>query len=296
MREGPARRARVVSVGRNAAWIAFDDEHRLRPASLRKHAERLSLVTGDLVMARDLDGERAVVDSREPRTFALTRTTAGGRTKTMAANIDAVAIVAAFDRPPLHLAMVDELLAFAEIHGLRPFLLLTKPDLAPGQVRERLLSLYRGLGYAVIELNPKQGAGVAEVEGLLAGHQTLLIGQSGVGKSSLFAALGGGGGTIGAVSKSGRGKQTTTSARLQRLGGGFLIDSPGVGEFELHDVPWREIVDGFTEFRELAPTCRFRDCTHRTEPGCSVRAAVDAGGIGAARYASYLSIVARAQT
>ncbi|HTV73299.1 MAG TPA: ribosome small subunit-dependent GTPase A [Candidatus Acidoferrales bacterium] len=290
-----ARRARVVSVGRNAAWIAFDDEHRLRPASLRKHTERLSLVTGDLVLARDLDGERAVVDSREPRSFALTRTTAGGRTKTMAANIDAVAIVAAFDRPPLHLAMVDELLAFAEIHGLRAFLLLTKPDLVAGDERERVTGLYRGLGYAAFELNPKSGGGVAEVEQLLAGHQTLLIGQSGVGKSSLFAALGGGGGTIGAVSKTGRGRQTTTSARLQRLGEGFLIDSPGVGEFELQDVPWRDVVHGFTEFRELAPTCRFRDCTHRSEPGCSVRTAVNDGVIARGRYASYLSIVARAQ-
>jgi ribosome biogenesis GTPase len=131
---------------------------------------------------------------------------------------------------------------------------------------------------------------------LLAGHQTLLIGQSGVGKSSLFAALGGGGGTIGAVSKTGQGRQTTTSARLQRFGAGFLIDSPGVGEFELQGVPWREVVDGFIEFRELAPTCRFRDCTHRTEPGCSVRAAVEGGVISPGRYGSYLAIVARGET
>jgi ribosome biogenesis GTPase len=287
----------VVSVGRNAAWIAFDDEHRLRPASLRKHEDRLSLVTGDLVMARDLDGERALVDSREPRSFALERTTGGGRTKTMAANIDAVAVVAAYDRPALHLAMVDELLAFAEIHGLRAFLLLTKPDLAAPEARVRVTGLYRALGYPTFELNPKSGLGVSEVEALLAGHQTLLIGQSGVGKSSLFGALGGAGGTIGAVSgKSGRGRQTTTSARLQRFGTGFLIDSPGVGEFELRDVPWREVVEGFTEFREAAPTCRFRDCTHRSEPGCSVRAAVEAGRIAPARYASYLSIIARGQT
>jgi ribosome biogenesis GTPase len=286
----------VVSVGRNAAWIAFDDEHRLRPASLRKHEDRLSLVTGDLVIARDLDGERAVVDSREPRSFALERTSAGGRTKTMAANIDAVAVVAAFDRPALHLAMIDELLAFAEIHGLRAFLLLTKPDLAGPEARERITGLYGALGYPVFELNPKAGVGIAEVEQLLAGHQPLLIGQSGVGKSSLFGALGGGGGTIGAVSKTGHGRQTTTSARLQRFGHGFLIDSPGVGEFELHDVPWREVVDGFIEFRELAPTCRFRDCTHRTEPGCSVRAAVEGGVISPGRYGSYLAIVARGET
>ncbi|HEY0799088.1 MAG TPA: ribosome small subunit-dependent GTPase A [Candidatus Baltobacteraceae bacterium] len=281
-----------MSVGRNAAWIAFDDEHRLRPASLRKRTDRLSLVTGDVVMARDLDGERAVVDELQTRTFALERTTAGGRTKTMAANIDAIAIVAAFDRPALHLAMIDELLAFAQIHELRAFLLLTKADLVSEEARAAVMTLYRGLGYETFELNPKSGAGVADVEHLLAIHRTLLIGQSGVGKSSLFGALGGGG-TIGAVSKTGRGKQTTTSARLVRFGEGFLIDSPGVGEFELRGLEWREVVAGFREFRDLAEHCRFRDCTHRREPDCAVRAAVASGAISPGRYASYMAILER---
>jgi ribosome biogenesis GTPase len=291
-RELQARRARVVSVGRNAVWIAFEDEHRLRPASLRKREERLSLAPGDMVLARALDEERAIVDSREARAFALERTTAGGRTRTMAANIDAIAITASFDRPPPHLGMIDELTAFAEMHGIAAFLLLTKPDLVADEHRARVLKLYRELGYRTFELNPKIGTGVDEVKHALHMRRTLLIGQSGVGKSSLFRALGGES-TIGAVSKIGRGRQTTTSARLLRFGEGFLIDSPGVGEFELRDVPSAEIAGGFTEFRTLTTGCRFRDCAHRREPNCAIRSAVEAGTIASSRYASYLAIIER---
>ena len=201
--ERPPRRARVVSVGRNAVWIAFEDELRLRPASLRKREERLSLAPGDMVLARDLDEERAIVDSREPRSFALERTTGNGRTKTMAANVDAIAITASFDQPPPHLGMIDELTAFARMHEVDAFILLTKPDLVPHEKRAPILALYRNLGFAACELNPKLGEGVEEIRCLLSARRTLLIGQSGVGKSSLFRALGGGESTIGAVSKIG---------------------------------------------------------------------------------------------
>jgi ribosome biogenesis GTPase / thiamine phosphate phosphatase len=293
LHDTPARRARVVSVGRNAAWIAFENEYRIRAASIRKRIERLTLVPGDMVLARDLDEERAIVDEREPRSFALERTSAGGRTKTMAANIDAIAITAAFDRPPLHLSMIDELLAFARIHGIAAFVLLTKTDLVTVEQREPILTLYRTLGYDVFELNPTIGLGVDVIERLLSTHRTLLIGQSGVGKSSLFAALGGSGGMIGALSKSGQGRQTTTSARLHRFEDGFLIDSPGVGEFELRDIEAREVAEGFIEFREHAQRCRFRDCIHHDEPACAIRAAVAAGAIAASRHASYCSIIER---
>jgi ribosome biogenesis GTPase len=292
-RENGAAPARVVSVGRNAAWIAFEDETHLRLASLRKNNDRLMLVPGDLVRATALDDERVVIDAREERTFTLERTTVHGRTKTMAANIDGIAIVAAFARPALHLAMIDELLAFAEIHGIAARLIFTKADLAgdDGTVAD-VTGLYRGLGYETLCANPKTGEGVAEIGTHFAGRRTLLIGQSGVGKSSLFGALGGDA-DVGDVSKTGRGKQTTTSGRLHRFTDGFLIDSPGVGEFELRDLEPAEIARGFVEFAPLLGACRFTDCVHRSEPGCAVLAALARGAIAASRYHSYRAMLER---
>jgi ribosome biogenesis GTPase len=279
-------------VGRNAAWIAFDGAREMCVADIPKRLERLHLVPGDLVHASPLGDGRVIVESREERSFALERTTGGGRRKTMAANVDTIAIVAAFDRPQLHPAMIDELLVFAETHGLRAVLLFTKPDLVEPAFAEATLALYRRLGYSALAINPKAG----EVEGVVAeleGRHTLLIGQSGVGKSSLFGALGGDG-LVGEVSKIGRGRQTTTSARLHRFPAGFLIDSPGVGEFEVRSRPWPETAAGFVEFAALAGKCRFRDCSHGNEPDCAVKAAVLAGEIAPSRYESYRTIVDRA--
>jgi ribosome biogenesis GTPase len=294
MRDSSAALARVVSVGRNAAWIAFEHDDVVRLAALRKSEARLSLVPGDLVRATPLEDERVVIDAREPRTFALERTTAGGRTKIMAANIDGIAIVAAFARPPVHLAMIDELVAFARIHDIAARLILTKPDLAERPEDALALpALYRSLGYAVLVANPKTRDGIEAIEREFAHSRTLLIGQSGVGKSSLFAALGGAA-TVGDVSKIGRGKQTTTTGRLHRFAdGGFLIDSPGVGEFELGEMSAAEIGLGFVEFAPLLGTCRFADCVHRSEPACAIRAAVADGRIAASRYASYRNILDR---
>ncbi|MGH7708276.1 MAG: ribosome small subunit-dependent GTPase A [Vulcanimicrobiaceae bacterium] len=286
------RRARVTSVGRNAAWVVFDDEIEPRLAALRKTADRGALVPGDLVIARPIDDGRVLVERREPRAFELARTTAGGRRKVMAANVDTLAVVAAFDNPPPHLEMIDELLAFAELHELAGTLILTKPDLVATAVAETLVAIYRGLGYPVLVVNPKSRTGIDAVTAQLDRRHALLIGQSGVGKSSLYGALGGTA-KVGALSKIGRGRQTTTAARLHRFPAGFMIDSPGVAEFALRAINPAELADAFVEFRPLVRSCRFSDCVHRSEPDCAIRTAVADGRIAASRYASYCAILGR---
>lgn len=211
----------------------------------------------------------------------------------MAANVDTVAIVAALVDPPLHLTMIDQLVAFAEQHELSTLLLLTKVDLAGEEAAERIAAIYRSIGIPTLVLQPKDGRGIEGLRAALADRHALLVGNSGVGKSSIFRALGGIG-VIGDLSRFGRGRQTTTSARLFRLGEGFLIDSPGIGEFALDAMAAIEVGYLFVEMREPATRCRFADCRHLTEPGCAVREAVEKGKIPPSRYASYKEIVENA--
>ncbi len=296
MSEDGLRRARVIAVGRNAAWIVAEDETEPRLASLRRKGgtrQTTLPAPGDLVEARTMDEDRVVIDRVLPRTFALERRTGGGRTKTMAANVDTVAIVAALVNPPLHLAMIDRLVAFAVQHEVEPLLLLTKADLAGEEAAERVAAVYRAVGVPVLILQPKAGRGIDGLRELLAPRHALLVGNSGVGKSSIFRALGGIG-VVGDLSRFGRGRQTTTSARLVRLGDGFLIDSPGIGEFELDPMPATELAWLFPEMREVAPRCRFANCRHLSEPDCAVRRAAEEGGIAPSRYASYREIAAAA--
>ena len=290
------RRARVMAVGRNAAWVVPDGTSDAVLAAFRKNDRRTVLAPGDLVMVRQLDAEsasedeRVVVDSVEPRSFALVRTTAGGRTKTMAANIDLIGIVCALADPPPSLPMIDQLIAFAVQHDVEAALVLTKPDLASPGAADALGAIYRPLDVPVLIVQPKAGDGIEDLRTFLHGRRGLLVGNSGVGKSTIFRALGGTA-TIGELSRFGRGRQTTTSARLfQSAADGFLIDSPGIGEFTLDPLPPSELANLFVEMREPATRCRFDDCRHLVEPDCAVRAAVAAGTIAPSRYASYRQI------
>ncbi len=293
MSDDGLRRARVIAVGRNAAWIVGEDDAEPRLASLRKAARYAMPVPGDLVEASVIADDRVVVDAVHPREFALVRRTGGGRTKVMAANVDTIAVVAALVDPPLHLAMVDRLTAFAVQHDVAPLLLLTKADLAGEATAETVAGVYRRIGIPTLILQPKTGRGIEGLRELIAARRALLVGNSGVGKSSIFRALGGVG-VVGDLSRFGRGRQTTTSARLVRIGAGFLIDSPGIGEFALDPMPATEAAWLFVEMRDPATRCRFADCRHLTEPDCAVRGAVQAGEVAASRYASYREIVGAA--
>lgn len=284
-------RARVVSVGKNAAWIVLDTEHVPRLATLKRMSgKRRMLAPGDVVAARLLEDGSALVEAVEPRSFTLERRTSDGRGKTMAANVDTMVTVTAFANPPPRLTTLDQLLAFAEIESIAPILLFTKPDLATESERSALEALYRGLGYATLAINPKSGMGVEELRATLIGKSALLCGVSGVGKSSIFRALGGDA-VVGALSRHGLGKQTTSAARLYRMEGGFLIDSPGMAEFGLGIIAPADLAEAFPEMRVPAKGCRFNDCTHLHEPGCGVVDAVGRGDIVASRYASFRRIL-----
>ncbi len=285
-------RGRVVSVGRNAAWIVLDGESLPRVASLKRmRGKRSMLVPGDVVFVRPLDQNSVVIYRTEERQFVLNRRS-GNRAKTMAANIDTLAIVSALANPPPRTVLLDQLLAFAHLNEISAVLIFTKADLARPTDARAVTELYRSLGYDILVTNPKRQEGMDELRAALHERHAFLVGVSGVGKSSIFRALGGES-VIADVSRFGLGRQTTTTARLVRLGGGFLIDSPGVADFGLGGLSVAELVEGFVEMREPATGCRFTDCQHRDEPACGVRTAVEEGQISSSRYESYCYILAQ---
>lgn len=283
--------ARVVSIGKNAAHVVLDTEEQPRVADLKRAAGKREMLTpGDRVHVRLLEDGRTLVESVEPRTFTLQRRTAEGRAKTMAANVDAIVTVTALAEPPPRLLTLDQLLAFAELENIDALVVLTKPDLAGDATTNRLLSLYRSLGYETLVVNPKAGENVEDLRTAISHRHALLCGVSGVGKSSIFRALGGDA-VVGDVSRHGIGRQTTSSSRLYRMPHGFLIDSPGVAEFGLGAVTPQDLIEGFREMRDLPGRCRFTDCSHLHEPDCALQAAVAQGAVSRSRYESYRRIL-----
>ncbi|MBV9333296.1 MAG: ribosome small subunit-dependent GTPase A [Candidatus Eremiobacteraeota bacterium] len=287
MRVAKTQRALVVSTGKNSALISVDGEGGVRIAQLRRMAgERFMPVPGDVVTVRILEDGQAVVERIEPRGFTLERRSAGGRAKTMAANVDLLVTVTALANPPPRLVTLDQLLAFSEIENIAAAVVFTKPDLGDPNEMAALTHLYSSLEYPALVINPKTGDNVGALRELIAGHHALLVGNSGVGKSTIFRSLGGDS-TIGDVSRYGLGRQTTTAGRLYRLENGFLIDSPGINEFGLGAIDAATLAGAFCEMPEIARRCRFTDCTHLQEPDCAVQAAVAGGTIAPSRYASY---------
>ncbi|MGC1759975.1 MAG: GTPase RsgA, partial [Candidatus Cybelea sp.] len=179
-------------------------------------------VPGDIVRVRILEDEQALVERVEPRSFTLERRSAAGRAKTMAANVDLIVTVTALANPPPRFVTLDQLLAFAEVEEVAAAVVLTKPDLGDPVQSQTLAKLYRDLGYPAAVINPKTNENVDALRDLICDRRALLVGNSGVGKSTIFRALGGEA-TVGDVSRRGLGRQTTTAGRLYRIGSGFLI-------------------------------------------------------------------------
>lgn len=263
-----------------------------------------SLVTGDQVSWRPhhLVSELGVVEARFERHSLLARPDARGVMKAVAANVDQLLLVIAPEPEP-HANLIDRYLVAAEHSGIQPLLVINKWDLmlsgnlAAGlqaQV-EGLLETYRGLGYRVLTSSTRQQAeDLAALQASLKDRISVFVGQSGVGKSSLInSLLPGVDLRVGSLSEDTRkGRHTTTTARLFHFpSGGQLIDSPGIREFSLGFLEPDQVAQGFLEFRPWLGACRFRDCRHREDPGCALRAAVESGQIAPSRFSSYHHIV-----
>jgi ribosome biogenesis GTPase len=288
----PARVSRVDR-GRLSVLTA-DGEHRVHAGAGLYDGSGLSgPAVGDWVALR---GELAVAVL--PRTSAFVRTAAGrtSAAQVVAANLDTVQVVDAMSGEA-RLRRVERYLAVAWSSGATPVVVLTKADLCddvPAVVQQVGED---ALGVAVLPVSSVTGEGLDAVRELLPpGRTGAMVGPSGVGKSSLLNALAGEPvADTGAIRESdGRGRHTTTARELHLLpGGGLLVDTPGMRELALYD-DGEGVDTAYADVAQLAADCRFRDCGHRTEPGCAVAAAIDDGRLDPARYGAWRKLQAEA--
>lgn len=258
-----------------------------------------SLVTGDRVVWRP-GNPTGVVVAVMPRTSALQRPDPHGDMKTVAANIDRILIVVA-PYPEPHANLIDRYLVAANAIDIEPVLIINKSDRIDDSTRakvEYLDATYRQLGYDVLKVSTKTEHGLDELRNFVTQFTSVFVGQSGVGKSSLInALLPESNLRVGELSERQQGTHTTTSATLLHFpGGGHLIDSPGIREFGLWHMEEDQVLEGFIEFRPFMGYCKFRDCSHRHEPGCAILKALDEGKISQTRMDSYRYILSTLDT
>jgi ribosome biogenesis GTPase len=254
--------------------------------SLKGRKQRI--VCGDRVQwAQQPANDGASVEHIEPRRNLIERIDSRGRPEPVAANIDALAIVVAPEPAP-DWFLVDRYWAGAELKDVSTVLLVNKSDLGLDAIRSEI-ETYRKLGLPCVEMASQSGAGVAGLREALAGKVSLLVGQSGVGKSSIVNALAPEAAAQTAeLTRDAEGRHTTTTARWYRLNAdSAIIDAPGVRDFAPPASIVRAAERGFVEIHARSVSCRFNDCRHMEEPGCAVRAAVDSGDIAPRRYESY---------
>jgi ribosome biogenesis GTPase len=273
----------LASYGRG---VLVESGSQLLQCSLK--GRKLRIVCGDRVAWSHApeDGGPAI-ESVEARRNLVERIDARGRAEPVAANVDRLAIVLAPEPQP-DWFLADRYWAGARLKELDALLIVNKSDLGGDSLRDELKP-YHALGLPCCEVSALAARGIEELRAALAAGTTLLVGQSGVGKSSLVNALA----PLAAaetreLTRDDEGRHTTTTARCYRLGpDAAVMDAPGVRDFAPPASLVRAAERGFVEIHRFAADCRFNDCRHMEEPGCAVRTGVAAGLIAARRYESY---------
>ncbi len=319
------RQRTIISADENAGQVHLDAKNQLTgrvisvfglislvetPQGVRYHCATRRLLksmatdlrhvvaAGDVVVFRPERTSEAIgdgiIERVEPRHGVLSRTSRG-RQHVIATNVDQILIVGSAAEPDLKPHLIDRFLLTAEKCGIRPVVVINKVDLVDRASLQPVLSVYSQLGYQVLQVSAETGFGLERLRRLMAGRESAVAGQSGVGKSSLLNAvdpslkL-----RVAAVSReSQKGRHTTTSAVLLPFAdGGYVVDTPGIRQFQLWDVSPEEVAGYFRDLRPFVSHCRYPNCTHTHEDECAVKDAVADDLLDARRYDSYCHLAA----
>ncbi|MFW6267829.1 MAG: ribosome small subunit-dependent GTPase A [Marinilabiliaceae bacterium] len=242
-------------------------------------------------------GNGLIEEIKERKNFIVRRASNLSRqTQILAANIDQAILVATINYPVTTPVFIDRFLATTEAYDIPTTIIFNKTDRYDHLHQEHLqemVDVYQNIGYTVLTTSAKTDEDLAHVKELLKDRVSLLAGHSGVGKSTLINRvepslhLK----TANISDRHRTGRHTTTFAEMHPLSfGGYIIDTPGIRGFGLHNIKKEELFHFFREIFRYAKDCRYHNCTHLHEPGCAVKEAVDRGEIATSRYNSYVSI------
>jgi ribosome biogenesis GTPase len=293
------REARVIRVEAKVCIVEADGEQFLAAprGQLFEDLEGVKnpLTVGDRVLV-SLEGDPVAIERVLPRRNHLSRIASSHdpREQVLVANVDQLLLVGSLSRPGFSSNRTDRILAACAWHEIPAVLVLNKTDLARAGEVDAIRATYARADVRVLESCALEGTGLAEIAETLKDKVTVLYGASGAGKSTILNAIQPGLNLkVGITSKYWKaGKHTTSFTELHPLDiGGFVIDTPGVRVFRLHDVSRAALPDLFPEFSEYRDHCRYPDCSHNHEPNCAVWEAVDAGDLPATRYATYLELL-----
>jgi len=262
----------------------------------RIKGKKLKPVCGDRVVAEPIDGETDwLITEILARDNFLNRPNMRGQTEVLAANVDILIVVAASSPKP-DWFIVDRYLCAAENMGVQAAVVYNKIDLEQQDpMVEATLSDYDQIGYATVRCSAMTGNRIDDVQDIINDQTAIIVGQSGVGKSSIINRLLGDEQqrTAEVSGKTDEGRHTTVNSKMLSLPAeGNIIDSPGVRDYAPALESATQVIQGFREIENAGHDCRFANCRHLREPGCAVKSAVDGDAISARRYESYRRLLA----
>jgi len=297
--DAACRAGRVLSVHGLTSLVQADDGSRYQCATrgllkTLSTEQRHVIAAGDQVLFRASGEGEGVIERVDPRHGVLSRMSKG-RQHIIVTNVDQLLIIGSAAEPYLKPNLIDRFLVSAHKNQLRPLVCINKIDLIDPADLQPIVGVYSQMGYDVLLLSARTGQGLERLRRQLADRSSVVAGQSGVGKSSLLNAVDPGLNLrVRAVSEdSQKGRHTTTTARLWPLAfGGYVVDTPGIRQFQLWDVISTEVAGYYRDLRPYVNFCRYPNCTHTHEAECAVKNAVADGRLDARRYESYCNLFA----